>query len=90
MPFYNYECSECGHEVEQFRTIAQYDMPCKEACLSCFKIGYIARLISGASALCDSVLLESTKGLLKPTSEFNERLRAVKKAHAGSTIEVRD
>ena len=85
MPVYEFECSECGHEFEQFRTIAQYDMPCKEACLSCFKIGYVTRLISGAK-ICDPVSL----GLIKPTKDFNDRLKWVKSQHAGSTIEVRD
>ena len=31
-----------------------------------------------------------TKGLLKPTKEFNDILRTVKKNNVGSTIEVRD
>ncbi len=89
MPYYNYECHECGYEFEQFRTVAQYDMPCKEACLSCFKIGYVVRCISNPR-LGDSVKLEMTKGLLKPPMEFNERLKEVKKNFPGSTIEVRD
>jgi len=89
MPYYNYECSECGHEFEQFRTIEQYDMPCKEACLSCFKIGHVVRTMS-SPRLADSVKLEMTKGLLKPPSHFNDRLREVKKNFPGSTIEVRD
>ena len=32
----------------------------------------------------------STKGLPKPTRDFNERLRHIKKIHPGSPIEVRD
>ena len=46
MPFYEYECSECSHEFEEFKTIAKYDEPLKEPCPSCFHVGYIARLIS--------------------------------------------
>ena len=90
MPFYNYECSECLHEFEELKSISDYDKPIKEPCPSCYKVGYISRLISGASALCDSMLLETTKGLPKPTRDFNERLRHIKKIHPGSPIEVRD
>jgi hypothetical protein len=34
--------------------------------------------------------LEMTKGLPKPTKEFNDILRTVKRNHVGSTIEVRE
>ena len=89
MPYYNYECSECGYEFEQFRTIAQYDMPCKEACHSCWKVGYVVRCMS-SPRLSDSVKLEMTKGLKKPPMEFNERLKEVKNNFPGSTIEVHE
>jgi len=85
MPIYEFECSECTHQFENFYTIANMDMPLEEPCPSCYKIGYIERLISGA-IVCDPVAL----GVIKPTKAFNERLTAVKKAHRGSTIEVRD
>ena len=75
MPYYNYECSECGHEFEQFRTIEQYDMPCKEACLSCFKIGYVVRTMS-SPRLADSVKLEMVLSFI--TSAFTSFLDKIK------------
>ncbi len=85
MPVYEYGCNECSHEFEKFKTIAEYDIPLSEPCPSCYKVGYIDRLISGAD-ICDPVSL----GVRKPTKNFNDRLAWVKKEHAGSTIEVHD
>ena len=89
MPNYTYQCSECSYEFEEFKTIAKYNEPLREPCPSCFHVGYISRLISSPK-LGDSRKLEMTKGLLKPTKEFNDILKTVKKNHVGSTIEVRD
>ena len=60
MPFYLYECSECSHQFEEFKIIDEYDVPLSEPCPSCYKIGYITRLISGAE-ICDPVSLGVTK-----------------------------
>ena len=89
MPNYTYQCSECLHTFEEFKTIAKYNEPLREPCPSCFHVGYISRLISSPK-LGDPTKLEMTKGLIKPTKEFNDILRTVKKNHVGSTIEVRD
>ena len=89
MPVYEYKCNECSHEFEEYKTIADYNIPLREPCPSCFHVGYISRLISSPK-LGDSRKLEMTKGLLKPTKEFNDILRTIKKNHVGSTIEVRD
>ena len=89
MPNYTYQCSECSHEFEEFKTIAKYNEPLREPCPSCFHVGYITRLISSPK-LGDSSILEMTKGLPKPTKAFNDRLKNIKKMHPGSTIEVRD
>ena len=89
MPNYTYQCSDCLYEFEEFKTIANYNEPLREPCPSCLHVGYISRLISGAS-LGESTKLEMTKGLRKPTKEFNDILRTIKKNHVGSKIEVRD
>ena len=89
MPNYTYQCSDCLYEFEEFKTIAKYNEPLREPCPSCFHVGYISRLISSPK-LGDSWKLEMTKGLLKPTKEFNDILRTIKKNHVDSTIEVRD
>ena len=89
MPIYKFECSECLHQFEQLRTIAQYDMPLKEACPSCWRIGYISRLIY-TSGFVDSHKLESTPGRKKPSKAFNSLLKDIKQKNKGSTIEVHE
>jgi len=85
MPVYEYGCSECSHEFEEFKTIAEYDVPLKEACPSCYKVGYISRLISGAE-ICDPVSL----GVKKVPKGYNEIIKNIKKNHPNNTIEVRE
>ena len=54
MPVYEYGCNECSHEFEEYNTMAEYDAPLSEPCPSCYKVGFIDRLISGAE-ICDPV-----------------------------------
>ena len=85
MPVYEYGCSECSHEFEEFKTIAEYDIPLSEPCPSCYKIGYIQRLISGAE-ICDPVSV----GVRKVPKGYNDIIKNIKKNHPGNTIEVRE
>ena len=85
MPFYEYGCSECSHEFEEFKTMAEYDEPLSEPCPSCYKIGYITRLISGAE-ICDPVSV----GVTKVPAGYNEVVKNIKKSYPGNTIEVRE
>ena len=85
MPYYLYGCSECSHEFEEFKTIAKYDEPLSEPCPSCYKVGYISRLISGAE-ICDPVSL----GVKKVPKGYNEIIKNIKKNHPNNTIEVRE
>ena len=85
MPFYEYGCSECSHEFEEFKTIAEYDEPLSEPCPSCYKIGYIDRLISGAE-ICDPISL----GVRKVPKGYNEVIKNIKKSYPGNTLEVRE
>ena len=85
MPFYEYGCNECSHEFEAFKTIAEYDIPLSEPCPSCYKVGYITRLVSGAE-ICDPVSL----GVRKVPSGYNEVIKNIKKHHPGNTIELRE
>ena len=85
MPFYEYECSECSHQFEEYKTIAEYDVPLKEKCPSCYKVGYITRLISGAE-ICDPVSV----GVRKVPKGYNEVIKNIKKNYHGNTIEVRE
>ena len=85
MPVYEYGCNECSHEFEEFKTMAEYDVPLSEPCPSCYKVGYISRLISGAD-ICDPVSL----GVKKVPAGYNEVIKNIKKSYPGNTIEVRE
>ena len=85
MPVYEYGCNECSHEFEEFKTMAEYDIPLSEPCPSCYKIGYIQRLISGAE-ICDPVSL----GVRKVPKGYNEVVKNIKKNYPGNTIELRE
>ena len=85
MPFYEYGCSECSHEFEEFKTIAKYDVPLSEPCPSCYKVGYISRLISGAE-ICDPISL----GVRKVPKGYNEVVKNIQKNHPGNTLELRE
>ena len=85
MPVYEYGCSECLHEFEEFKTMAEYDAPLSESCPSCYKIGYITRLISGAE-ICDPVSV----GVRKVPKGYNEVIKNMKKSYPGNTLEVRE
>ena len=82
MPFYEYECSECSHEFEEFKTIAKYDVPLSKPCPSCYKIGYITRLISGAE-ICQPQRV----GARKVPSGYKEVIKNIKKHHPGNTLD---
>ena len=88
MPYYDFECSECNNYWEEFQTIANMDAPLNESCPSCYKVGYVIRLV-GSPRQVDPVRLESTKGRLKPTSDFTEGKTRIKKKHPASKFEVR-
>ena len=83
MPFYEYGCSECSHEFEDFKTISEYDVPLSEPCPSCYKVGYIQRLISGAE-ICDPVSV----GVRKVPKGYNEMVRNMKKNIPGNKLEI--
>ena len=88
MPLYNFECEDCSYVFEEFRTIAEMDIPLKEPCPNCKERGSIIRLI-GSPRSVDPVRLESTKGRLKPTKEFTEVMSRIKKNHTTSNFEIR-
>ncbi len=89
MPLYNFECTKCQETFESFQTIKNMDKPLKMPCPSCLKNGNMIRLI-GSPNLGDPNKLEMTKGLPKPTKEFNDVLKNMKRNYPGNKIEVRD
>ena len=45
MPLYNFECEACSYSYEEFRTIAEMDIPLKEPCPNCKEKGKIIRIV---------------------------------------------
>ena len=88
MPLYDFECEKCSHHYEEFYTIAEMDVPLTEPCPSCKKEGGIIRIV-GTGRIVDSARLESTKGRLRPTTDFTEVMTRIKKKHPASNFEVR-
>jgi len=88
MPLYDFECEKCSHTFEEFQRIANMDVPLNRPCPSCNKSGQIIRIVGG-TPLGDLARLESTKGRLKPTSDFTEVMTRIKKKHTQSEFEVR-
>ena len=85
MPVYEYGCNECSHEFEEYKTMAEYDAPLSEPCPSCYKVGYIDRLISSIR-ICDPVSV----GVRKVPKGYNEVVKNIQKNHPGNTIQVRE
>jgi len=85
MPYYEFECEQCSHAFEEFQTIANIDVPLEQPCPSCYKVGYINRLISGAE-ICDPVAV----GVRKVPKGYNEVVKNIQKNHPGNTIQVRE
>ena len=89
MPEYNFECTKCQNVFESFQTIKNMDKPLDMPCPSCLKDGHMIRLV-GSPSVGDSIRLESTKGRIKPSNDFNDRLKEIKKNYPGKKIEVRE
>ena len=89
MPEYSFECTKCQNAFESFQTIANMDKPLDMPCPSCLRDGHMIRLV-GSPSLGDPIRLESTKGRRKPSNQFNDILREMKKNYPGNKIEVRE
>jgi putative FmdB family regulatory protein len=88
MPEYIFECESCKHIFDELQTIANIDVPLNNPCPSCKENGSIIRIV-GSARIVDIGRLESTKGRLKPTSDFTDVMTRIKKNHTDSKFEVR-
>lgn len=75
MPSYDYKCSKCEHTFESQLKMADRKQPEENPCPECGEIG-VEQLI-GAPLIADPARI----GVRKPTSEFREAMRKVKKKH---------
>jgi putative FmdB family regulatory protein len=81
MPNYDYKCSSCQHQFEQFQKIDDRKKPCKLACPSCNQSSTID-LVIGAPAVCDPVKI----GTKKTDKGWKEVLDKVRKANPRTRI----
>jgi len=88
MPNYVFECEKCSQSFEEFKTIAEMDIPLDEGCPFCGKKGHIIRIV-GSTLYVDPIRLEASKGRLKPSNDFTEVMTRIKKNHPAANFEVR-
>ena len=75
MPTYRWRHIETGEEFEEFMSISSFD-EYKEL------HPHLISVPNGAPAIGDPLRL----GRMKPSQDFRDRLREIKKTHRGSTI----
>jgi len=80
MPVYEYQCKSCEHFFSEFHKIDDRKKPVESPCTECGKIE-VQQLISGAS-LVDPFTL----GKLKPTPEFQEKAKSLKRFYRKDII----
>ena len=82
MPIYCYHCTECKHEFEETKKLADYEVPCKNPCPNC-QSPETVHIVPQACGL-------SFRGEVrrKPPGHFNDKLKEIKKKHPGNKINV--
>lgn len=83
MPTYDYKCAHCGYAFEKFLSISKRDEPLTEPCPSCNVGGQVEKMV--ASPL---IVSESGDFITKTPDWFKSRMKAIKKKHPRSTIDV--
>ncbi len=82
MPIYEYECDCCEMRFEKFLPMHRRDEPLTQPCPNGCEKSNVTLQWSTSSIIADSFKL----GRVKPSDEFRDKIRRVKKAHPGSTI----
>lgn len=78
MPTYDYQCTECEYEFEDYRLIAERYAPESEPCPNCGK-PTVKFAIQGAPSFLDP----PTIGIRKPDSNFRNLMGQIKKKTGG-------
>jgi putative FmdB family regulatory protein len=83
MPTYNYKCSNCGHEFEQFLSMKDNDKPTHEPCIKCNQLTIKQIIIQ--SSLVTEINVEQK---YKQPEDWKAFLRHIKRKNPGSNINV--
>jgi putative FmdB family regulatory protein len=83
IPTYNYICTACNHEWEEFQKIANMNAPLACECPSCKELGRIEKRIYHAPPLGDSVRL----GISKTDGGFKDVMKNIHHRTPGSMLD---
>lgn len=73
MPLYDYHCINCDHTFEEAHTVDDRALPTHSSCPICNH--NTIEILIGAPSLVDPIRI----GVKKPTSQFVERMKHIKK-----------
>lgn len=80
MPYYDYFCSGCDHEFNEYHKIADRNIPSEKPCPKCGEARIQQKI--GAPGIGDPVRL----GLKKPQGTFREVMQEMKKKVPGNKL----
>ena len=81
MPLYDKICKSCDEVFEVFASMSNNNKANTEPCPKCGVLGFVESMVSPIN-VADPVRL----GMIKPSSEFKERLQRIHETTAGSTL----
>lgn len=76
MPIYTYNCSSCGHEFDDMKSIDERNEPKTLPCPKCCEKTINLKML--APAICLAHRLDATSSS-KPQGDFRERMQQIKK-----------
>lgn len=81
MPIFDYKCTSCENEFDKLVSISNMDLPTKEPCIKCDSLS-VTKIIGRPAHF------QFSDDKLKPSGEFKEILKQIKKNNVGSTIDI--
>lgn len=81
MPTYDYACTQCGHEFDAIRRIADRMEPCDDPCPECGLLTVEFKISAPLNSYMDPLRLD---GRVKANDDFRETMRHIKKGNPDS------
>jgi len=81
MPTYDFQCKECQYYFENVCPMSEHSNP--KCCPKCGSYNS-KQVITRGHGICDPYRM----GRIKPSEDFRDTLRDIKKEHPGSTINI--
>lgn len=88
MPLYDYSCKDCSESFSDMYKIDDRNIPCEKPCPNCGEMGVYISL----NAVPHTDIMNTTLGTGKhrPTDEFREVTRRIKKTYPGARKTLKD